>query len=108
AAGDDAGRFHLDPGALDVGQGTLAVDRIAERVDDAAQQALADRRVDDGAGPLDRVAFLDVAVVAEDDHADIVDLEVQGHAADAARELDHLAGLHLIQAVDARNAVADR
>ena len=86
----------------------LAVDRVAERVDDAAEEALADRHVDDGAGPLDRVAFLDVAVVAEDDDADIVALEVERHAADAAGELDHLAGLDVVEAVDAGDAVADR
>ena len=86
----------------------LAVDRVAERVDHAAEQALADRRLDDGAGPLDGVAFLDLAVGAEDDDADIVGLEVQRHAADAAGELDHLAGLDVVEAVDAGDAVADR
>src|SRR5262249_49795012 len=40
--------------------------------------------------------------------ADIVVLEVQRHALDAARELDHLAGLDAIEPVDAGNAVADR
>src|SRR5262249_37405840 len=51
---------------------------------------------------------LDVAVGAEDDDADIVDLEVERHAADAAGELDHLAGLDVVEAVDAGDAVADR
>ena len=86
----------------------LAVDRVAERVDDAAEQALADRHVDDGAGALDGVAFLDLAVGAEDHDADIVALEVERHAADAAGELDHLAGLDVVEAVDAGDAVADR
>ena len=49
-----------------------------------------------------------VAVVAEDHDADIVGLEVEGHALDAAGELDHLAGLDLVEAVDAGDAVADR
>ncbi len=86
----------------------LAVDRLAERVDDAAEQALADRHFDDGAGALDGLAFRDLAVGAEDHDADIVAFEVERHAFDAAFELDHLAGLHVVEAIDARDAVADR
>ena len=85
----------------------LAVDRIAERVDDAAEQLLADRHVDDRAGALDRLAFLDLAVGAENHDADVVALEVQRHAARAVLELDHLAGLDLVEAVGAGDAVAD-
>ena len=85
----------------------LAVDRIAERVDHAAEQALADRRVHDGAGALDGLAFLDLAVVAEDHDADVVGFEVQRHAAHAVLELDHFAGLDVVEAVDAGDAVAD-
>jgi hypothetical protein len=86
----------------------LAVDRVAERVDDAAEQALADGNVDDGAGALGGRAFLDRGVRAEDDDADIVGLEVEGHALGAVVELDHLAGLDVVEAVDAGDAVADR
>jgi hypothetical protein len=106
-ARNDAGRLHVDAGALLGDDGTFAVDGIAERVDDAAQQALSDGDVDDGAGALDRLAFLDLAVGAEDDDADIVAFEVQRHAARAVLEFDHLAGLHLVEAVGAGDAVAD-
>src|SRR5207247_695122 len=34
--------------------------------------------------------------------------EVERHAAHAVLELDHLAGLHVVEAVGARDAVADR
>src|SRR5690606_33944489 len=54
------------------------------------------------------VAFLDVAVGAEDHDADIVGLEVERHTLDAAREFDELAGLHVVDAVDAGDAVTDR
>jgi hypothetical protein len=69
--------------------------------------ARAGGHVHDGVGALDGVAFLDVAVGAEDHDADIVGFEVQRHAPDAAGELDHLTGLHVVEAVDARDTVAD-
>src|SRR5207244_7230721 len=69
---------------------------------------LADRHIHDGARALDGLAFLDLAVLAEDHDADIVDLEVERHAAHAVLELDHLAGLHVVEAVDTGDAVADR
>jgi len=106
-AGDDARSLHLDAGVDDVDQRALAVDRVAEAVDHAAEKALAHLRAHDRAGALDRVAFLDVAVVAEDDDADIVGLEVEGHALQAVGEGHHLAGLDLVEAVDAGDAVAD-
>lgn len=85
----------------------LAVDRVAERVDHAAEQFRADRDVHDGAGPLDGVAFLDVAVGAEDNDTDVIGFEVQRHAANSAREFDHLACLDIVEAVDAGNTVTD-
>src|ERR1700761_364399 len=69
---------------------------------------LADRHFDDGVGALDGVAFLDAAVVTENDDADIVGFEVQRHAPDTAGEFDHFAGLDIVQAVDAGDAVAHR
>src|ERR1019366_7063888 len=106
-ARNDAGRLDVDALALGGLDRAPAVDRIAERVDDAAEQALADGGIDDGAGALDGLAFLDLAVGAEDHDTDIVGLEVQRHAAGAVLELDHLAGLDVVEAVDAGNAVAD-
>ena len=102
-----------DAGGLDLGAGTLAgveagpaVDGLADAVRDAAEELVADGDVDDGAGPLDGVPLEDVDVVAEDDHPDVVLLEVEGHAAEAAGEDDHLPGLDVGQAVDVGDAVA--
>src|SRR5258707_6083431 len=107
-ARNDAGRLDVDAHPLVGLDRALAVDRIAERIDHAAEQALADRRIDDGAGALDGLAFLDLAVGAEDHDADVVGFQVQRHAAGAVLELDHLARLDVVETVDAGNAVADR
>src|SRR5690606_17332246 len=107
-ARDDAGRLDLDAHALVGLDRPLAVDRVAETVDDAAEQALADGDVDDRAGALDGVAFLDLGVRAEDHDADIVGFEVERHALHAIGELDHFTGLDIVEAVDAGDAGADR
>src|SRR6185295_8854209 len=105
--GNDARCLDLDAAALRGVDRALAVDRVAEAVDDPAEQALADRHVDDRLGAADGVALADRRVGAEDDDADIVSLEVQRHALDAAVKLDHLARLDVVEAVDAGDAVAD-
>ena len=104
---DHAGRVALDRPELRGLDRALAVDRQAERVDDAADQRLADRHLGDPVGALDGVAFLDDAVVAEEHGADLVLLEVEHHADDVAGELQELAGHRLLEPVDARDAVAD-
>src|SRR5262249_20468064 len=108
AARNDTGCLHLDTGALDVGKRAAPVDGITEGVDHAPEEAFAHGHGDDGAGALHGVALAHARVVAEDHHADIVALEVERHTLGAVRELDHLAGLDLVEAVNARDAVAHR
>ena len=106
--GDDARCLDVDAGALLGLDRAFAIDGIAQTVNDATEQTFADGNFNDGAGALDGVAFLDGAVVTEDHTADVVGFEVKGHAADTAGEFDHLAGLHLVEAIDAGDAVTDR
>src|SRR3546814_4107663 len=56
-ARDDARRLHFDPHALLGLARTLAVDRIAEDIDDAAEHALPDGDLVDLAGRLKGLAF---------------------------------------------------
>src|SRR5208282_2116752 len=105
---NDAGRLDVDARLLLGVDRPFAVDRIAEGVDNAAEQCLAHRNLDDRAGALDGLAFFDLAVGAEDHDADIIDFEIERHAAHAALEFDHLARLHIVEAIDAGDAVADR
>ena len=106
-AAGDAGRLDLHAAGLDVGERALAVDGLAEGVDDPAEHAVADGHREDAAGGLDRLALLDVAALAEDDGADRLLVEVQGEADGAVLELEELVDRGVGQARDAGDAVAD-
>ena len=102
------------PGALNSSRrfseawsGPLAVERDAERVDDAADQLVADGDAHDLAGALHGLALGDLLPVAEQRDADVVLLEVERDAGDAVLELEHLQRHAALQAVDAGDAVAD-
>ena len=60
------------------------------------------------AGALDLVAFLDLGVVAEQHRADLVFVEVHRQSGNAVGKLDQLAGHDLVEAMDARDTVAQR
>src|ERR1700754_4102423 len=82
---DHAGGLELGrprPFGVDV---ALAVERHAERGDDAAEHLLADRDLELTLGALDRVALDDLVPRAEQDGADVVGLEVQREAGDVVR-----------------------
>src|SRR4029079_14140646 len=105
---DDARRDALDGRGLRGLERTLAIGRLAERVDDATQQFAAHRHFEDAAGGLHRVAFADALVVTQHHGAHRVLLEVERQAEHVARELDHFAVANVRQAMDAADAVRHR
>ena len=104
---DHAGRLPLERAGLGRLDRALAVERVAERVDDAAEQALADRDARHLAGAADGLALLDLLPVAEERDADVVLFEVEREADDVVLELEHLEGDRVFEAVDARDPVAE-
>mmetsp|Transcript_55696 Transcript_55696/g.150143 ORF Transcript_55696/g.150143 Transcript_55696/m.150143 type:complete len:319 (+) Transcript_55696:905-1861(+) len=104
---DDARRLELDTPPRLGQDGALAINRHAKGIDHASEQLGADGHVHDGAGALDAVALHNGAIVSEHDDTDVVRLQVQRHALQAAGELNHLAGLHTLQPIDAGNSVAN-
>ena len=85
----------------------FAVQRLAEGIDDAAQQAFADRHLEQFAGGADLVTFLDAGVIAENDRAHLGFFEVQRQAGDAVAEIKHLVEHRVGQALNLGHAVAD-
>src|SRR6202035_1025394 len=90
-------------GGLD---GALAVQRLTQRPDHAAEEGVADRDGQDLAGPLDLLGLLDLVELAEDDDADLAHRRVGRQAPDAVLELEQLAVHGRGQALDPRDAVA--
>jgi hypothetical protein len=86
----------------------LAVDRFAERVHDATEEAGADGHRDDLARAGDAIAFLHLRVVAEKNDADVLFFEVERDPLDAVRELEEFRNLAVLQSMDASDAVTDR
>jgi hypothetical protein len=78
---------------------------------DPPEDAFPNRHAREALGAPDQVALLDVRVVAGDDDADVVLFQVQRQTYDllASRifELEHLLVHHVLQAVDARDAIPD-
>ena len=85
----------------------LAIDGLADGVDYAAQQGISHRHGGNAAGALDQVALLDVGVLAHDDDADPVGIQVEHHAQRAvAGEFHQFHGHRLLEPLDDGNAVA--
>jgi hypothetical protein len=87
-----AGGLQLEGAALlglDVAE---AVDRVAQRVDDAPHEAVAYGDGQDLSGTPDGLTLLDLVEVTEDHDADLAGVEVQGDAQRAVLELQQLVG----------------
>ncbi len=105
---DDARRLELGGAHLRGLDVALAVERAPERVDDAPEQGVADGDLEQLARALDRVALDDPLPVAEEHGAHVVGLEVQRQARHVVRQVEHLEGHAVVEAVDAGDAVGDR
>ena len=87
--------------------GAFAVDRLAERVDHPPDQGLAHGNLDDAARGTDLIAFADLLIGSQNDGANGVLFQVEGHAAYATLELEQLQRAGVAQAIDLRDPVSD-
>src|SRR5487761_1994236 len=106
-AGDDAGGDPLGRANLRRQDGSLVVEGAIQRVHHSPQQGGADGDFHHSPGGLDDIAFLDGGRIAQDDGADGLLGQVQGHAHHAAGELQELGGERALEPVDRGDAVAD-
>src|SRR5690606_10445731 len=84
----------------------LAVERVAQRVDHAAEERVAHRHREHLTGAADGLALLDALEVTEDDDTDLAHVEVERDTARAVLELQQLVRHRRGQAGDMGDAVA--
>ena len=104
---DDARRQLLDGIRHLAGHRTVAVERLAQRVDDPSEQTLADRHLQQLSGGAHLAALAEARVVAQHDRADFGFVEVQREPGDSAPEVEHLVEHRVGEAFDLGHAVAD-
>ena len=104
----DAGRGRLDGRVLFCVDGTLAVDRLTQCVDDTTDQLIADGNGHDTTRAANSVALADAFFVAEHDDGNGVFLQVLRHAVHAAGEFQQLVDHAACQSGGFCDAVADQ
>jgi len=104
---NDAGGLDFDLAGLLGFDGTQAVDGVAQGIDDAAHDRVADGHGEDLASALDRIAFLDFGAVAQKSDTDVVLFEVEHHALEPAREFEEFHRHGVLHTMDAGDAVTD-
>src|SRR5580700_274010 len=85
----------------------FAIDWLTQRVDNAAQERLADRNRGNPPGAAHAIALFDLDVRAHDHDADVILFEVQRDALQAVGELDQLRGTYAAQSIDAGQIGSD-
>src|SRR5207302_2163509 len=106
-SGDDTGSHLFDGRRLFRLDRTLAIDRLAERVDHPPDQGLPHRDLDDATRGANHVALADLLVGSQDDGAHGVLLQVERHTAHPTFELEQLQRAGVPQSVDLRDPVTD-
>ena len=105
AADSGHGVDGLDAAAGLGGNGAKSVDRVAQRIDDAAEVGVTDGNREHLARATHRLSFFDVRAIAQENDTDLTDVEVEGQAKQATLELQQLVGHRRVQALDASDAV---
>ena len=103
----DARRLNLNPGAQIGLNGALAVNRLAQAINHPTQQGLAHWHINDVASPTHQIALFNAAVIAKNDHPNIVLLQVQRHPLQPIVKGHHFPSLHPGQAVDAGDTITN-
>ena len=86
--------------------GATVIDRLPQRVDYAANEPVAYRHAHDLAAAFDLVSLAQDAVIAQDDAAHLILVEVHRQAFHTVGKLQHLSRHGLVQAVETGDSVA--
>src|SRR5216684_3632918 len=102
---EHAGSNALERVALPGSNGAFAVERLPERIDDAADESFAHGHGHNRVGALDDVALFELGRLAEKHGADFSFFEVERDAENVVGKREHLASHGFFESIDARDAV---
>ena len=89
------------------GHRPLSVQGIPQRIEHATENGVTHGHAQQLPRAADFVTFVDVEIVAENDHADGVLFQVERQPVHSAGKLDHFTGHHAGKPIYAGNSVAD-
>merc|ERR1719431_2446745 len=107
-SGDDARGFQANPELLTGAKGTLAINGISKSINNTTKHFHTNGDIHDGTSSLDDISLLDQFVITEDDHTDIVRLQVEGHTLESGAEFHHLLCLDVLKSINTSNTVSNR
>jgi hypothetical protein len=87
--------------------GALAINGVAESIDDTAEKLRADGDIDNLSGTLDNLTLLDETVGTEKHNTDLAGFEIHAHSLDARGELNQLLSLDIGHTMDTSDTVTD-
>src|SRR5690606_29609610 len=102
-----ARRRRLNGAELVCLDGTEPVQRLAQGIDDPADQRVAHGHFHDAPGAVNDVAFFHVVVRSQQHGPDVVFFQVEGHAVQASGKLQQFPGDHSLKTPDAGDTVTD-
>ena len=99
--------MNFDRAALGGDDRALAVQRVPQRIDHAAQNRLAYRHAQQPPGAPHFLPFVNRKVIAENDHPHRILFQVHGQSKNLAGKLDHFSGHDAGKSVNLRDPVTD-
>ncbi len=102
---DDVGGPSLDQPILFPGDGPFSIDGLSDSVNHPSDEGISHGHREDPSRPLDGIPLFDLGEVPQDHGPDVILLQIEGHAEDVVRKLEHLRRHDVGKSLDPGDAI---